>query len=486
MDFREYKQYDGVALADLIKKRSIQPLDVLQACLEGMRAHQQLNAVVSTREKRATEELKDLHAEQLFQGVPFLLKNSSQALKGEEINAGSPLLTGSVAKESSHYTKRLQHAGFIMMGYTNSPEFGLKNITEPKLYGATKNPHNDSYSPGGSSGGAAAAVASGIVPIAGASDGGGSIRIPASFTGLVGLKPTRGRTPVGPGAGRQWQGAAIDFVLSRSVRDSARALDVLQTYQPEAAFHTPLFVEGFEETMHQAPPMRIAYSYESPVGTPVSDDAKTALMQTVQYLDSLGYELEEASPSIDGRYLMQQYYLMNAGEMANMRRRLEKTIGRALREEELETESFVLSEAGRHVSAAQYASSLTAWDEHAAKAMAFHQNYDLYLTPGTASIAPKIGELTPSLEEEQRLKDSVQRLGAQDQLDLVYEMFLPSLTYTPFTQLANLTGQPAMNIPVYQTNQGMPIGVQAIASKGNEASLIRLAAMLEQSDLWQG
>src|SRR5699024_810470 len=156
----------------------------------------------------------------------------------------------------------------------NVPEFALKNITEPELYGPTRNPWNTEHSPGGSSGGAAAAIASGIVPAAGASDGGGSIRIPASFTSLFGLKPTRGRTPVGPGAGRQWQGASIDFALSRSVRDSARLLDVLQVIQPEAAFQTPLYSGKYENILGESfeEPLKIAYTTQSPVGTPVSAD----------------------------------------------------------------------------------------------------------------------------------------------------------------------------------------------------------------------
>ncbi|KQL57608.1 MULTISPECIES: amidase family protein [Bacillaceae] len=487
MNFNEYKQYDGVGLSSLVKERKVKPTEVLEACLEGIAVNQQLNAVISTREEKVFNELETVNHNEPFYPVPFLLKNSSQALEGEEMNGGSRLLKGSIATTTSHYTKRLQQAGFCMMGYSNSPEFGLKNITEPKLYGATKNPLNESYSPGGSSGGAAAAVASGIVPIAGASDGGGSIRIPASFSGLVGLKPTRGRTPVGPGAGRQWQGAAIDFVLSRSVRDSARALDVLQIHQPEVAFHTPLFQAGFERTLSkELPPLRIAYSYTSPVGTPVSNDAKQALMTTIRYLDSLGHFVEEATPAINGRLLVEQYYLMNAGEMANVRQRLEQSLNRVLTGDDFETEAFVLAETGKNVGAADYANSLTSWDQHAATAMEFHETYDLYLTPSAASIAPKIGELTPSPDDELEMKDRIQQLGVKDQLAFVYEMFLPSLTYTPFTQLANLTGQPAISLPVYKTEAGMPIGVQAIAAKGNESLLLCLGNLFEQSERWQG
>lgn len=486
MKFNEYKQFDGVALAELFSKKEVKATEILDACFEGVEKEAHLNAIVSTRPKEARIEAGK-KVNELFSGVPFLLKNSSQSLKGEVLTSGSKLFTQAKAAETSHYTNKLQQAGFTMAGYTNAPEFGLKNITEPKLHGATRNPHHPSYSPGGSSGGAAAAVASGIVPIAGASDGGGSIRIPASFTGLVGLKPTRGRTPVGPGAGRQWQGAAIDFVLTRSVRDCARSLDVLQVYQREAAFHTPLYEQGYEKTLHtNEKKWRIGFSLESPVGTAVSGDAKEAVKQTVRYLEQLGHEVEEAKPDIDGIELMNQYYLMNAGEMASLRDRLERSLNRQLKADDFETESWVLAECGKEVSASAYAQSLTAWDQAAAKTMAFHQTYDLFLTPAAANTAPKVGELTPSDEQEQLLKEAVQKGTVKDKLDLVYEMFLPSLTYTPFTQLANLTGQPAISLPLWKSATGLPLGVQAMAMKGEEHTLLRLARLLEQSELWCG
>ena len=243
MDKEVYLTHDGVSLANLIKKKEVSPKELVEAAYEQMEAvNPHLNAVVRTRKEKVMEEIDQLHIEeQPFAGVPIVLKDISQAIKGEPLTSGSKLFTDNISKRDSNFVHRLRKAGFLFLGHTNTPEFGLKNITEPEIYGPTRNPWNTNYSAGGSSGGSAASVASGIVPIAGASDGGGSIRIPASFTGLFGLKPTRGRTPVGPGVGRQWQGASIDFVLSRSVRDSAALLDVLQTIQPEAAFHIPLF-----------------------------------------------------------------------------------------------------------------------------------------------------------------------------------------------------------------------------------------------------
>lgn len=242
MNVKEYMTYDATGLASLVQKKQVTPEELVQAAFTRLEeVNPVLNAVIQTRRDQVFKDMKSLNADQPFAGVPFVLKNISQGLEHEPLTAGALLLKDVKAQTDSHFVRRLKQAGLLMIGHTNTPEFGLRNVTEPFLYGPTRNPWNADYSPGGSSGGTAAAVASGIVPAGGASDGGGSIRIPASFTGLFGLKPTRGRTPVGPGAGRQWQGASIDFTLTKTVRDSAALLDLLQVIQPEAAFQTPLY-----------------------------------------------------------------------------------------------------------------------------------------------------------------------------------------------------------------------------------------------------
>src|SRR5690625_364507 len=261
------------------------------------------------------------------------------------MTSGAKLLKAMTAEQDSYFVENLREAGFLFMGHTNTPEFGLKNITEPTLHGATRNPWNTDYSPGGSSGGSAAAIASGIVPIAGASDGGGSIRIPASFSGLFGLKPTRGKTPVGPGVGRQWQGASIDFVLSRSVRDSAAMLDLLQVVQPAAAFQTPLFDGKYTEEMKRDfnKPLRIAYTTTSPVGTPVSEDAKAAVEKTVKWLEEQGHHVEEQDNGVDGIQLMKNYFLMTSGEVSMVVSQMEQAMGRAITADDLEIETWLLN-----------------------------------------------------------------------------------------------------------------------------------------------
>lgn len=489
MDLKEYIQLDAVGMAALLKKQEVSAEELLEFSFKRLeQVNPKLNAFTETRRELAEKSLNSVAAGG-FVGVPMALKNISQALKGEKLTAGSKLLKEMKAAQDSHLTAKLRDAGFTFIGHTNTPEFGLKNISEPELYGASRNPWNPDYSPGGSSGGSAAAVASGIVPIAGASDGGGSIRIPASFTGLFGLKPTRGRMPVGPGAGRQWQGASIDFVLTKTIRDSAAMLDLLQTVQPAAAFHTPLFPGKYSVEMDKefSRPLRIAISVESPVGTPVSEDARLAVMKTAKWLEQQEHHVEEKGNGVDGIGLMQEYYLMNSGEMALLVRNLEKGAGRELRADDMEIESWLLSQAGLKVSAADYSASLAAWDAAAAKMAAFHESYDFYLTPATAYPAPKVGELTHSRESRaDLLADWERTLTMAGQQQLIYDMFLPSLTYTPYTQLANLTGQPAISLPVHVTESGLPLGVQLMAGKGQEHLLLQLSRQIEQTDIWQG
>ncbi|HBU82266.1 MAG TPA: amidase [Paenibacillus sp.] len=484
-----YTSYDAIGLAELVRAREISPVELLEAAYARLEeVNPQLNAVIRTYETRARQEAGMVRpGEQPFAGVPLLLKDISQSMEGEILTSGSRLLREHRAQRNSNFVSRLRDAGFIIIGHTNTPEFGLKNITEPRLHGPSRNPWNTNHSPGGSSGGSAAAVASGIVPLAGASDGGGSIRIPASFSGLFGLKPTRGRTPVGPGVGRQWQGASIDFALSRSVRDSAALLDTLQVIQPEAAFHAPLFPGSYLADMnypHQRK-LKVAYTTASPVGTPVSDEAKEAVYKTVRWLEEQGHEVEEKLSPVNGVKLMENYYMMNSGEMAAMISSMERSMGRVLTSDDMEIESWVLAEAGKKVSAAEFVHSLAEWDVAAAQMSTLFERYDFYVTPVNAFPAPKIGELTPHDEQIQYLM-RISDLDKIQQQQLIYEMFEPSLTYTPFTQLANLTGQPAMSVPVHLTPEGLPMGVQIMATKGREDWLLHLAGQLESSELWVG
>lgn len=481
-------QYDAVGLATLIAEKEVTATELLELSYARLaQVNDIINAVTYVREEQARTELEQLvNQATAFRGVPMFLKDGSQTIQGERSTFGAKLFREARAPHTSYFVAKLYAAGLVSLGSTTTPEFALKNITEATIHGPTRNPWNCQYSPGGSSGGAAALVAAGVVPIAGASDGGGSIRIPASFSGLVGLKPTRGRTPVGPGSGRIWHGAAIDFVLTRSVRDAARCLDELQVVQDHAAFQTPFFPESYEAVIKAplAQPLRIAFTTDSPVGTPVSAAAKAAVDKVAKWFAAQGHHVEEAQPPIDGKQLMRDYFLMNSGEIAALMTNVEKQLGRTITADDVEIETWLLYRAGLQVSAVAFSQSLIAWDLAAEQMALFHDTYDIYLTPATAYPAPKIGELTKSEAEATALREQVEKLDALGQQELIYDMFLPSLTYTPFTQLANLTGQPAISLPVHITDANLPLGVQMVARKGKEHLLLQLAYQLEQTSLW--
>lgn len=488
MKREEYIQLDGVGLAELIANQEVTKEEVLDASFEQLeKVNPMLNAMTYVRKEKAYEEMNEI-TDGAFAGVPTALKDISQTVKGEPSTGGARLMKDVLAPQTAHFTKKLLDTGLVSIGNTATPEFALKNITESKLHGPTRNPWNENHSSGGSSGGAAALVASGVVPIAGASDGGGSIRIPATFSGLFGLKPTRGRTPVGPGAGRNWQGASIDFVLTKSVRDSARMLDHLQVVQQHAAFQTPLYEGSYEETARTPfqKPLKIGFTTESPVGTPVSRDAKEAVLKLVKWLEEQGHEVEETTNGVNERALMNHYFLMNSGEMATVIAQMENAMGRELTAQDVEVETWLLGQAGKNVSAAAFSNSLVAWDMAAEQMATFHETYDFYVTPAASYGAPEIGELTPSDEKAAHLIEQMNAKTPAAQQEFIYEMFLPSITYTPYTPLANLTGQPAMSVPVHMTKEHLPMGVQVIAAKGSDERLLQIAHQLEQSDIWVG
>lgn len=480
------RQEDALHFAELVRTRQASPKELLAEAIRKIEEQNSaLNAVIHTRFKKALEEAetRDFSGKP-FGGVPILLKELGQTLAGEPSTSGAKLFQDAVSSRTSHYTQALLDAGFIVLGQTNVPEFGFKNITEPELYGSTRNPWNTDYTPGGSSGGAAAAVASGMVPVAGASDGGGSIRIPASFTGLVGLKPTRGRTPVGPGSGRGWQGASIDFALTKSIRDTAAMLDVLQTVQPAAAFQTPLFTEGYTHALAQRSKrsFRIAYSLESPIHSVVSEEARAAVLKTVKWLEDQGHTVEEKAPEIDGIDLMKSYYIMNCGETTAMLEGVEQNLGRPFTLDDMELVTWGLYHAGKKVSAADYSNTLKTWDRAAEVMADFRQSYDLYLTPATDE-APRVGHpwQTPALIEKMA---RIAEFEQAEQQQIVWDMFGDSLPVTPYGMQANLTGEPAISLPVHLTQAGLPLGVQFIAPKGKEDWLLQIGQEMEEAGLF--
>ena len=435
----------------------------------------------------ARKTIDHLPVEGVFAGVPFLLKDLISEYAGVPMTCGSKALKNYIPDSDSEIVKRYKKAGLVILGKTNCPEFGLMPYTEPELHGPTRNPWNLGHSSGGSSGGSAAAVSAGMVPIASGGDGGGSIRIPASSCGLFGLKPTRGRTPTGPNSGEIWQGLVAEHALTRSVRDSAAILDILQGPDIGAPYViTPPELPYLKEIEYPPRKLRIAFNTKSPINTPVHPECEKSVYETAKLLLQLGHDVEEDCPEIDGMKLAKCYFTLYFGEVAAEIKQIELMTGKKLKPSDLEPLTWTLGLLGRTISAGDFVFAKRYWND-AARAMGrFHQKYDLYMTPTVACPPPKIGELKPKPIEISLLK-TVNSLGCGRLLTwsgLSDKMSKEGLVNFPFTQIANFTGQPAMSVPLHWTADKLPIGVQFIAPFGDEATLFRLAAQLEKIKPW--
>lgn len=479
-----YKQYDALGIAELVRNKEVTIDEVREAAIQEIEAkNPKLNAVIY----KMYEEKEVSGSDNVFYGVPTLTKNIAQESEGHPMTSGSKLLENMIAEQDSEFVKQVKATGAIILGQTNVPEFALLGVTEPELYGPTRNPWNTDYTPGGSSGGAAAAVASGMVPIAGANDGGGSIRIPAAFNGLFGLKPTRGRVPIGPNRGRVWQGASVDHILSRTVRDSAAMLDQYTTDRNNA-FIAPPFEGSYLETVATPinKPLKIAFSVNSPIGGKVHEECVEAVRKTVKLLEDMGHYVEEKDAPVDGKRIANSYIMLYFAEVASTLKEIEQKLGRKVKLSDVEPTTWILGLLGKAVSSEEFLTSLKYWDIAAIEMENFHDEYDLYITPTTAFPPSKIGELDLSSAEKTLIK-TVSGLGLSRILKksgFVDQLAHKSLERTPFTQLANLTGQPAMSLPMHLTKEGLPCGVQVMARRGREDLLFQLAGELEQTDAW--
>lgn len=475
---------DATAMSQAVLNGDVSPKELVEEAIEKSQAvNPKINAIVDTRFEQALLEAQNRDfSEKPFAGVPLFLKDLGQEQSGELSTSGSRLLANYRASHSDNYVKRLEALGFVILGRTNTPEFGFKNISDSSLHGSVNLPDDISRNAGGSSGGAAALVSSGILPLAAASDGGGSIRIPASFNGLIGLKPTRGRIPVGPASFRGWQGASVQFALTKTVRDTKRLLYYLQTCQMESPFVLPTLPKAsLEQPLKKK--LRIAMLLDSPIGSQVSSSAVSAVQKAAKYLEDAGHRVEEAAQPLDGIEAMQSYYMMNSVETAAMLDSLSAALGRSLTLDDMEVMSWALYQAGQRIPAKDYSKVLSQWDQYSYRMALFHEKYDLILTPTTAEAAPKHGQFLLSAALENDLKHLADFEQSRQQ-ELIWEMFADSLAWTPFTQQANLTGQPAISLPLYRNVQGLSLGVQLTAAKGREDLLLALAQSFEEQQLF--
>ncbi|MEM7343801.1 MAG: amidase [Chloroflexota bacterium] len=484
----DYGDYDALGLAELVYHGDIHPTELVEEAIGRIEdLNPELNAVVNKMYEIGRDTAKGDIPEGPFQGVPFLLKDLVSTYEGIPTSGGSRLLQNIVAKKDSELVRRFKDAGLIILGKTNTPELGLVPITEPELFGPTRNPWDLNLTPGGSSGGSAAAVAAHIVPMASAGDGGGSIRIPASCCGLFGLKPTRGRNPTGPHYGEIWQGAVCEHVVTRSVRDSAALLDATAGPDIGAPYYAPPSPVSFLEEVRQDPgKLRIGFTTDPFLADYVHPDCIAGMETTVKLLEDLGHDVEEAKPTINKAAFAQAFVTMLAGETRATIEAAERSLGRRAKSSDVELNTWALGLIGKSLSAADFAQALNYLKVSTRKVAHFFETYDILLTPTLALPPVENGtinnkENTPiAARQLSQLKrgNLLTRLGAVEQV--ASEVF----NFIPYTPIFNVTGQPAMSVPLYWNEAGLPIGMQFVGRYGDEATLFRLAGELEQASPW--
>ncbi len=463
----DYAEHDGLGLAELVRRREVSAGELLDAALRRTEAcNPALNAVVTRLDDAARASIAAGLPAGPFCGVPFLVKELVASVAGAATTAASRLYAGNVAAHDSEVVARYRRAGLVIFGKTNSPEFGLSPATESHLYGVTRNPWRTDLSPGGSSGGSAAAVAAGIVPAAHATDGGGSIRIPASCCGLFGLKPTRARISAGPEGGEGLNGLATQHVVSRSVRDSAALLDATCGPLPGDPYSPAVPVRPYLAEVSAEPgALRIGFARRAPSGAPVAPECVAAVEDAARLCESLGHHVEEASPECDWAALTSDFVrVFGANVMANIAR----ATGGALPDRDLvEPLTYAIAERARALSAAELILALHGLHRHARLVARFFASHDLWLTPTLAQPPPPIGWFDIDSSD---VDAWVERLTA----------------FLPFTYPFNVTGQPAASLPLHWSGGGLPIGIQFAARYGDEAMLFRIAGQLERARPWFG
>jgi amidase len=487
MNFDEYRKLDGLALAKLVAGKQVSASELLDTALARAEAvNPKLNAIVIPMHDVARDRAKGALTGP-FAGVPFLTKDLFQEYQGVQTAYGCKGLKAASYKApfTAEITARWLKAGVVIFGRTNTPEFGAKGITEPDAWGPTRNPWNLEHTPGGSSGGSAAAVAAGIVPMAGANDGGGSIRIPAGHCGLFGLKPGRGRTPWGPAMSEAMHGAAMNHVVSRSVRDSAAMLDA--THGPEAGSMYRIEAPErayLEEVTRDPGKLKIAFTATSPIGTPVDAEAVKAVQDTAKLLESLGHHVEEAAPVVDGMALAKDFIVMWFAQCAATVRSIKHLSGCG--DDGFELDTLAMVAFGNATRASEYVEGYWRWSDYTRALGDFHRKYDLLLTPTMAMPPARIGQIATAKWQHTAMK-ILMALGLSRLVlksGIIEQMVTENLRWVPFTQLGNLTGTPAMSVPLHWTAAGLPIGSHFVAPHGGEGLLFRVAGQLEKARPW--
>lgn len=483
----EYENFDGLGLAKLVRDKEVTPQELLEEAIFRADKQKKLNAIIYPMYDLARKTAQKQLPEGPFTGVPTLLKDLIADYEGTPISYGSKALRNNISKTDSELVKRYKKTGVVIFGKTNAPEFGIMGTTEPEHFKPCLNPWDIKRSSGGSSGGSAAAVAAGIVPFAHGGDGGGSIRIPASMCGLFGYKPGRGLTPLGPSNGEIMDGAVVQHIISRSVRDSATMLDATIGHEPGSPYKVMLPKEKLIDAQN-APfkKLKIAFSPKSIMENDIHADVSAAFYHTLEILKGLGHELIEDHPILDGNKLSKAYLINLAGHISADVENAKKLVGGKIALSEMEMLTKTLALIGRNLTALEFIEAKKYWHEVTFAMDVFHQKYDLYLTPVVAVPPPLIGSQKLKPFEVFMMK-VVNASGAGRTLiksGIVEKIAKESFEKFPFTQISNLSGNPSMSVPLFWTKDNLPIGSLFSARWGDDFTLFRLAFELEKSSPW--
>jgi amidase len=465
----EYDQYDGLGLAALVAKRQVSPLELLNAVKQRFEAiNPKLNATAQVFFDKAEAQIKQGLPAGPFKGVPFVLKDLGQQLAGTITSYGSRVFKDNTPDFDSTLVTRYKQAGLVIFAKTTSPEFGLTTTTESVLFGKTHNPWNLERTSGGSSGGSSALVASRVVPMAHGSDGGGSIRIPASCCGLFGLKPTRGRVPMGPAQFEGWNGCSHHHALTVSVRDSAALLDATAGAELGSPYFSPAPARPFLKEVGADPgKLRIALAVATPAGTPLDPECKKAALDAAKLCEGLGHTIEEAQPPIDDGWMRGAFLTVLRVSLARTLDDAEKSVGRPVTEKDVEPVTWVLAQAGRALSSVAYSRAIATMHQVGLAMAKFQQTYDVILSPTLAKPPVPLGVLSLSPANITAYTKDITEFG-------------------PYTAIYNVTGQPSMSVPLHWSGEGLPIGVMFSARFGDDVTLLRLASQLEKAKPWAG
>lgn len=486
MKLNEYIQFDGVGLSEIIKSKQVTAEEVLDAAIEQTeKTNPILNAVVYKMYDQAKLSLKQLDPKSPLYGVPFFLKDLGIYLEGTPTTYGSRLLKDYKAGFNSEIVKRYQKAGLVFLGKTNIPEFGTMGISEPRLYGPSRNPWNSNLTPGGSSGGSGSAVAARMAPIASADDGGGSIRIPASACGLVGLKPSRGLMPMGPDKTESWLGLVSGHVVSRSIRDTTLLLDLCKGALPGSPyFTTPPSEQYMSFLLKPLSGKKIGFSTKSIFGKQISPDCQTALLETIKLCKDLGMETEEADLPIDSDNLGFAFLIILACSTSADVLRAEKLTHKKADLSQIEWSTYFLKNVGAKMKA-----PLLEWAIYQCRIASlilaeYHKRYDFFCCSTMAFPPAPIGLMEMNFAEKIGALLSPY-VPSTILISALKQMSLKAFEKTPNTELFNMTGQPAISLPAYWNKDNLPIGVQFVAPLGQDQLLLQLGSHLENIIQWQ-